>query len=237
MIRQALIKYLNNTFPLVRITNLPKFEEINTPLFSLKKFNDNLYFSFDINKIPSLSLLRYVEELDYKLKMENNKIPLRWYYILQEFYLPDLKFIHQYYDYTDKVNKLTDLVINNIVTDATNIKISRLIVKNENWKTRDYIYAKSENNQLVNNFFEKSKNYQSLDGHYRYLAACEGGLLFNNTYVEDFINLNHSQYRGSIRNEVKGENSYITGKDITPEELMVLHLIMKKEGIDNEFIL
>ena len=240
MLRTQLIKYLNNTFPLVKITNLPKFEEITTPLFSINKFKDNYYFSYDISKIPSLYLLRYVENIDNKLKMENNCIPLRWYYILKDFYLQDLQFIITPYDYTNKVNQLTDIIINNIVNDATNIKLAKLTVKNEKWSTKDYASYKSnkEDFELVDKFFEKSKKYESLDGSYRCLAACEGGIVFNNSYVNDFVKLNHSQYnRGSIRDEIKGHNTYITGKDIIPEELMVLHLIMNKEGIENDFVL
>lgn len=240
MIRSQLIRYLNNTFPLVKITNLPKFDQIKTPLFSINNFQNNYYFSYDINKIPSLYLLRYVENIDNKLKMENNSIPLRWYYILKEFYLPDLNFLVQHCDYTKKVNHLSNIVINNIVYDATNfnnINYAKLIVKDEKWITKDYTYYKytKETNIIVDKFFENSKKYQSLNGEYNYLHASEGGIEFTNSYVDDFIQLNHSQLgKGSIRNEVKGHNTYITGKDITIEELMVLHLIMLKEGIDND---
>ena len=240
MIRSQLIKYMNNTFPLVKITNLPKFDQIKTPLFSINNFQDNYYFSYDINKIPSLYLLRYIENIDNKLKIENNCIPLRWYYILKEFYLPDLNFLVQNKDYTDKVNHLSNIVINNIVYDATNfnnINYAKLTVKDEKWITKDYSYYKytKETNIIVDKFFENSKKYQSLKGEYNYLHACEGGIEFTNSYVDDFIQLNHSQLgKGSIRNEVKGHNTYITGKDITIEELMVLHLIMLKEGIEND---
>lgn len=131
------------------------------------------------------------------------------------------------------------LVIENIVCDATQINhknFARLIVKDENWITLDN--ARNNKNELVNRFFENSSYYNSLDGSYGYLYASEGGIEISNSYVDNFIRLNHSQLGiGSIRNEVKGHNKYSTGKDITPEELMVLHLIMKKEGIDNEFVL
>ena len=239
MLRRSLINYLNNTFPLVTVTNLPKFDKVITPLFSIYNRDDNYYLSLNIDYHPCLYLLKYIQKIDYKFKLENNNIPLRWYYILQEFYLPELKFVIQPCDYSEKVNQLTDLVIENIVCDATqinHIKYSKVIVKDENWITLDN--ARNNKNDVVNRFFEKSAYYKSLDGSYSYLYACEGGIEFNNSYVDDFVRLNHSQLGvGSIRNETKGHNRYSTGKDITPEELMVLHLIMKKEGIDNEFVL
>lgn len=35
---------------------------------------------------------------------------------------------------------------------------------------------------------------------------------------------------------MKGHEEYATGKDILPEELAVLHLLMQKEGIESELV-
>jgi hypothetical protein len=238
MLRQSLIKYLNKTFPLVKITNFYSIkipEEINSVFNIYKTKNNKYYFDYNLDDIPSLNLLRYIDKLDNEFKSENHKIPLRWYNILQEFYITDLKFDIKPIDYSDKVNQLTDIVIENIIDDATKIKTNYIVkVNDDRWITRDITCR--DKNELVDKFFKNSKNYKSLNGYYRYLAACEGGIEFNNSYVDDYVDLNHSLLgKGSIRNECKGHNSYTTGKDITIEELYVLHLIMDKEDIKNTF--
>jgi hypothetical protein len=238
-LRQSLIRYLNNTFPIVKITNFDTIkipEEINSIINIYKAKNNKYYFDYDnLDDFPSLNLLKYIEKIDNKFEPINNKIPLRWYYILQDFYIHDLQFEIEPIDYTNKVNQLTDIVIENIIKDATQIKTPYILkVNDDRWITRDLVCR--DKNELVETFFENSKNYKSLNGYYKYLAACEGGIEFNNSYVDDYVDLNHSQFGvGSIRNECKGHNSYLTGKDITVEELLVLHLIMNKEGIKNSF--
>jgi uncharacterized lipoprotein YehR (DUF1307 family) len=237
-LRQSLIRYLNNTFPIVKIINFDtiKIPEKMNDNFHIYKDNNKYYFDYyNLSNIPSLNLLRYIDKLDSEFKIKSNKIPLRWYYILQDFYIPDLQFEIEPIDYTDKVNQLTDIVIENIIKDATQITTKYILkVNDDRWITRDLVCR--DKNELVKTFFENSKKYKSLNGEYRYLAAVEGGIKFNNSYVDDYVDLNHSQLGiGSIRNECKGHDSYLTGKDITVEELLVLHLIMNAEGIKNSF--
>lgn len=227
-LRKQLIRYLNKNFPLVTSKWKP-FTQINTPLFTIMNENNQNRIWVDCTDFPSLYLRRFIEPFQYQFKNETNQIPLRWFYILQEFYIPHLQFTVKPIDYTSKVNELNDATITNIIQDATNIKKYSVIVSDKDWDTKSC-------SDLVGKFFDNSKKYKSLNGSYNYLHAFEGGIEINGSFVDDFVLLNHSQFgKGSIRNEVKGIYHYTTGKDITPEELMVLHLIMKKENVNNKF--
>lgn len=229
-LRTQLTRYLNQNFPLVTSTHLTPFIEINTPLFTILNENNKNHLWFNKKDFPSLYLFNFIHQIEHQFKNETNQIPIRWYHILKEFYIPDLKFnVVKTMDYTSKVNKLNDLTITNMIKEATNIEKYSIVVSDDKWNTTQY-------SKLVKIFFENSKKYKSLNGYYDYLPAVEGGIEFHNSYVDDFVLLNHSQFnKGSIRNEVKGTYQYNTNKDITPEELMVLHLIMKKENIENKF--
>jgi hypothetical protein len=236
MQRRALIAFLNRTFPKVVITHLPPFEQIVTPLFKIVKFTrDNYRVVADFDNVPSLQLVKYVADRDNSFNTPKSLLPLRWYSILKDFYLPGMEFNHESVDYTDKVNALPDLVVEHIINDAiSRVPSWKLTVHHKDWATLDGGRSASNRTPVVDAFFERSASYTCLGGTYRSLCAVEGGISLNNAFVDDFVHLRHSvPHAGSVRNEVKGHCEYTTGKDVLPEELAVMYLIMQKEGIES----
>jgi hypothetical protein len=103
-----------------------------------------------------------------------------------------------------------------------------LKIDDDRWETYDGEFSKYTD-LVLSKVGGKYRSLGRTPNPYSRLYAAEGGLLFRNKYVSEWIAFHHRY--GSIRNETKGRTYYHTRDDITPEELIVLEEVLKKEGV------
>lgn len=240
-LRPSLIQLLNNTFP--RVTFDPESLRrgchrlpLKTPLFSIRERFGDYILKHDEESYPPIYCMRFIKSFRngcQDFNGDTNTIPVRWFHILKEVYLPRFEFEVTPMDYTEQVNAIPDMALRTIVEDARRSSrncCASLSITDPDWWTGNACIS-----ELTRDFFKACKDakFKCLDGHYTKLAAAEGGIQYRNSYVRDFVELNHCFMNSSIRNETKGEWHYHLSKDILFEELVVLSILLTKHGIEN----
>lgn len=243
MSKYYLSSFLNRTFPMVSVRFPDNFKLISNDLFELKrgkKDNEDGISILKTNKCFQYSryLLSFIEKIKYFHKFENktiitNQIPIRWFYIIKDFYIPDLDIESiTLMDYTEKVNKLPIIVLSKIINKATNNYEKRIKIKHPEWKTDNGKISK-----LTYNFFEFTKILNSLNFEpYSVIYHEKGGIEMRNLFVLDYINLNHCIKLGPVETEVIGKRNYKTTNDINTEDFLIFHLALEKCNIPHDFI-
>lgn len=250
-LHSAVTQLLNNAFPKVTFkpetlrrpgfgtsSTIPAIHPFETPLFALRGTVGNYTIQYDHKRYASIMCMRYFADIrdgQQEFNGETNTIPVRWFHVLKEVYFPEFEFEVMPVDYTEEVKAMPDMVLRTIVEDALHGHRRggvSLLVTAPDWKSGNVIGS-----TFTEEFFAACKraNYKCLDGRYKCLPASEGGIEYFNSYVDDFIRLNHKFVMGSIRNETKGHRYYHLTKDICHEELAVLSILLTKHGIEHTF--
>lgn len=248
-LRPAVTQMLNNTFP--KVTFKPETlcnsgagpltttkTPFKTPLFSLGECDGHFSISYEEERFAPIMCMRFfavIRSNRQPFDGKTNTIPVRWFHILKEVYFPGFEFEVTPMDYTAEVEAMPDRALLTIGYDALAASFYRnaaLLVTAPDWETGNALGSR-----YTREFFDacEDANYKCLEGRYAVLPAAEGGIWFFNSYVDDFMKLNHSIDTGSIRNDIRGRRSYHLRKDIRFEELAVFSILMTKHGVEHTF--
>jgi len=222
-----------------------KNECIEDQIIKIKEF---LYFSYNdientfiskhfIKDNSEYNILEY-DEYNYYIDTQGS-IPYRWLLMIKDFYWKNSTVEKlEKNDYLELINKLPQITFEQILNNSHRIKSQsqyyfeiNSINKDKEWFTIDGKFS-----PYAKLILENLNNYSSLKSNsknnYKPLYAYEGGILIENKFIADYTKFNHNYpYSGSIRNEVKGNKLYRTGKDVINEELLCLYLALKDNNV------
>lgn len=210
-----------------------------------KKIKKTLYFNFD--DLENTFIAKHcikcnneIEVLDYDTDNcyfeTNGIIPFRWLLMIKDFYWKE-----------SNVVELDEVNFNELLNDMPKIALDQILINSRKTKVNCQIKINSDENHLwytldgkfseyTNTILKDCNSYLSLcptsNNNYKILYACEGGIEIFNKFIMDYIKFNHNySFSGSVRNELKGKDSYHTGKDVNHEELLCLYLALKDKGV------
>lgn len=190
-------------------------------------------------------LINVTYEMELKVYDDDNYyfettglIPLRWLYMIKDFYwihskieeLPEI-------NYLDLLTQIPQITLNQILMNSKRTKKQynfKVINSDDSkkWQTLNGQFSEYTKNILKScNSFMSLQNTDNFNC-YRELYAYEGGVLIQNKFLDDYLKFNHNySYAGCYRNEMKGHDSYCTGKDVNHEEILCFYLALKNKGV------
>lgn len=136
-----------------------------------------------------------------------------------------------------ELSKIPNNTLNRIIQNSKKMEHEKynFSVINEKFQTENGYFSEMAQKVLDSCVkYNSLKNSSSSGKPYDVLFACEGGIYITNDFINDYIKykLATTPYHGSVRNEVKGLNTYQTGKNITHEELLCLYLALRDQNIE-----
>lgn len=213
-----------------------------------QKIKKSLWFDFDDleNTFIAKHLIKHNNELevfeydaDNCYYETNGIIPFRWLLMVKDFYWKESTVVElDKINFNELLNEIPQIPLDEILTNSRKTKIDCRIKINSDeshlWYTLDGKFS-----EYTNTILKSCNSYLSLSptavNNYKTLYACEGGIEIFNKFVMDYVKFNHNySYSGSVRNELKGKDSYHTGKDVNHEELLCLYLALKDKGVSVE---
>jgi hypothetical protein len=237
--------YLNFTCPIVRakITR-----EVDTPLFSVKTSNYRVTFVYEYYMFPSLYILGIIQDNYYDFVadsdgyIETRGIPLRWFYILRDYFNAAEDITATNMDHSGAVNQFADpLMLGRAwVKGSTRMRFTLKVYSapnGEEWYTKDGEFSPATKKVLQACNQAYSSTYAT---RYCELFVSEGGIMFVGPHVQKWI---QTRLSCGITDEPRPEckcaggsvSTYTTSSDITPEELLVLYLSLKTRGCKVDF--
>jgi len=223
-------------------------------LFNVVNYDNKLLFNTKI-KMENITISNKLLKQDPYLKLKNhdkdnysfetnNQIPLRWIYMLRDFYYPNIQIqnLNESVDYEKILYSQNENLIKYMLTGVFNQKeLYGFVVHDNRWKTLNNKFSKFTENILLGaskfDSISKQNALQKCYGTKLYEPIClvEGGIQFNNEYVQDYIHFTYyyTQYCkiNFVNNEIKNNMFYLTNKYINIEELLCLKLLLQKNNV------
>jgi hypothetical protein len=204
-----------------------------TPKIKLQNYN-LMNIIIDKNTI-NLNPILYENDDDTYYFITNGLISSRWLYIIQDFFWKDIIIQDTEKNIClDIIDCIPNIVLYNIM-NLTPYYYGRIIIDDDEWIVKDCNIEFEYTKNIIN----KSKNYKSIESYdykgnitnaYSDFPASEGGLTFNNKYLNDYTSIQSLYLRKHRSYYAKGSHIF-TSKHNNYEDLYCLYLFLKDNGI------
>lgn len=210
----------------------------NAPLYMT--YQRNFHFAMEIKrKLRNLSrnqqcMYYWILEDEFVIDT-NSQIPLRWLYMLKDFYFPSAEItLKEKPDFAERVRFASDALISD-----TLIRSSPLAMFSADVGPDHRIF--STKNESGKEILRRSKGLLSLAGEPLIeSSSARGGIIFDNLYTQQWINFLREQEIKTLESQaeckVRGICSYDSLSPlVTNEDLLVTWCYLNKIGCVGEF--